>query len=110
MDAQTRETIGFPQFGEAVNRKIKAVRDALVEQKVDPPAQPLVFYVGGVRVSASWSPDADRNTGVVRVNIGGTSDDDTEAVSFVVPSRWALDEGYTDADVEYLLAQDQPPS
>lgn len=108
MDAQTRETIGFPQFGEAVNRKIKAVRDALVAQGVEPPAQPLVFYIGGVRVAAAWSEDADRNTGIVRVIVG--DEGDTGAVSFIVPARWALDESYTDADVDYLLAQNKPKS
>lgn len=106
MDAATREKIGFPQFGEAVNRKIKAVRDALVAQKVEPPSAPLVFYVGGVRVAASWSGDADRNSGIVRVTVGPDGDDG--AVSYIVPARWALDESYTEGDVDYLLAQDTP--
>lgn len=104
MDAQTREKIGFPQFGEAVNRKIRQVRDSLTAAGVDPPEQPLVFYVGGVRVAASWSGDADRNTGIVRATIG----DGDDPVSFLLPAPWVLNAEYTDADVDYLLAQNKP--
>lgn len=103
MDRQTRELIGGAPFGRALNRKIAAVRQALIDQNVDPPAHPLVVYVGGERVEMAWSGEGP--TGVVRARIGDEGDDD--AVQFTLPAPWVLGADPTDDDVNYLLARNR---
>lgn len=104
MDDATREFVGGAPFGEAVNQKIGAVRARLLELNVDPPEQPLVFYVGGQRVEAAWSGDGP--TGIVRARIGEQGD--TDAVEFRLPAPWVLGGKPDQADVDYLLARNKP--
>jgi hypothetical protein len=103
MDEATREKVGAPAFREAVEQKIDGIRQALEAQNVQATA-PLVFYIGNVRVAATWNGTGP--TKFVRVRIGES--EDTQPLESTVPAQWVFGADPTQADVDYLLAGNRP--
>lgn len=103
MDQAAREKVAAPAFREAIQQKLRAVREALEAESVTATA-PLAFYIGNIRVEADWSGSEAQH--VARVRVGGA--DDPQAMELRLPAPWIFGAEPAQSDIDYLLAGNRP--